>query len=379
MKLAIFNTHTPHESFACELISPGCTLGRGPDNTIILADQLARISLIQAIIKIQDDHVRISNMGQQLIYINGESLAFTKEISLQHDDQIRIAHYLILCDFAADSALRIGTHVDTWAGVGLGMTGTASIAQHTSNDSLVQHAARPTIAPEPRNLEQRPPLTVMPMSIDDNYHMATSSTLAAQSHLAHTQAPEQTEVLAQTQAPDQIEVQTQTQASESTQAYEQTEAHAQTQVHKQGIDKSQTPDITANFVQDLPPTEEVPSQVAEEFDDPFSDFLSGPGVVPIGGEVDLHQINPFEMESRSSRISSDPLKQLEAQGIQDASIQGEILSVFRQDGTEQHKHTIFTDSTPTTVKQNNVATEQQEEDLLDILHTLSFEEAMRHQ
>ena len=77
MKLTIFNIHTPQDSFACELSPPGCTLGRGPDNTVILADPLARISLIQAIIKIQQDNISISNMGQHAICINGEGLSFT--------------------------------------------------------------------------------------------------------------------------------------------------------------------------------------------------------------------------------------------------------------------------------------------------------------
>ena len=376
MKLAIFNTHIPHESFACELNPPGCTLGRGPDNTIVLADELARISLIQAIIKIQDGHVRISNMGQQLIYINGESLAFTKDTPLQHDDQIRIAHYLILCDFAAESALKTGTRVDAWAGVGLGVTGTASMTQAISSDTLGQPTTHTAITSESSNLEQRPPLTVMPMSIDDNYHMAPNSIPEPQGH-TQEQALTQEQVLAQPQ--EQPQVHKQVQGYDLIQDLTQDLTQNPTQEYAPAKSQKQAEPLAQELSQVQPLAEEESTQVAEPFDDPFSDFFSGPGVVPIGGEVDLHQVNPFAMESRASRTTIDPLEQIEAQGVQDASIQGEILSVFSQDGTEQHKQTIFTDSTPTTVKKSDTATEKKEEDLLDILHTLSFEEAMRHQ
>ncbi|MDO5681138.1 MAG: FHA domain-containing protein [Pelistega sp.] len=444
MKLAIFNTHTPQDSFACELSPPGCTLGRGPDNTIILVDAMARISLIQAIIKIQQGNVSISNMGQQAIYINGEALSFTKEQPLQHDNQIRIGHYLILCDFATDSAMVTSTQADSWAGLGLGVTG-GSTLNKTSHETFPQETAI-------HSDHQQAPLTVMPMSIDDSHHPspqqstpALSTTVLPMSHedslpsisnnplpmhkvdntlsdfmLATDIAQEATHAVTEpTSTTSQIAHNDTLAATASADLQEYaSESHIENHEDKHdlrtveslvetttdlGIGQEQlvatiepalqTSDIpTENLAIDMPRSVQDPETseaekndaipqasetVAAPFDDPFADFFSGPGVVPIGAEVDLHQINPFEMESTATRNSSNPLEQIEALGIQDTSIQGEVLSVFKQDGTEQDKQTIFTDATPTTVRQDDTSAPKKEEDLLDILHTLSFEEAMR--
>ena len=442
MKLAIFNTHTPQDSFACELSPPGCTLGRGPDNTIILVDAMARISLIQAIIKIQQGNVSISNMGQQAIYINGEALSFTKEQPLQHDNQIRIGHYLILCDFATDSAMMSGVQADSWAGLGLGATGVSTL--HTNHDIPPQGTQ---VQGEP----QQPPLTVMPMNIDDAHHPAVQQNTPALSttvmpmshednmplvsdsplsmhkidnalsdlmmaadivheetlvitdltpttpHISHNYTPETTASIDLQEYTSESHVESREDKHDLRTVESLVETTADLAIGQEQlvatIESAAPNDIpTENLAIDMPRSVQDPETsgakknnaipqasetVAAPFDDPFADFFSGPGVVPIGAEVDLHQINPFEMESTATRNSDNPLEQLEAQGIQDASIQGEILAVFKQDGTEQDKQTIFTDATPTTVRQDDTSAPKKEEDLLDILHTLSFEEAMR--
>ena len=439
MKLAIFNIHTPQDSFACELSPPGCTLGRGPDNTVILADPLARISLIQAIIKIQQDNISISNMGQHAICINGEGLSFTKERRLEHEDQIRIGHYLILCDFVTDSSMVISAQADSWAGLGLGVTG-GSTLNKTGNDVITQGTAV-------RSDTQQPPLTVMPMSVHESYHPATqqstptlSTTVLPMSHednipsisnnplpphkvdntlgdfmLAADIAQDETLAFTEPTSTTSQVIHNDTLAPTASADLQEYTSESLVENHEDKHDLRTVDSLvetTADLaigqeqlvatIESAAPIKDIPTELSynndspsaqglehsettpqtsetgsEAFEDPFADFFSGPGVVPIGAEVDLHQINPFAMETTATRNSSNPLEQIEAQGIQDASIQGEILSVFKQDGTEQDKQTIFTDATPTTVRQEDSTALKKEEDLLDILHTLSFEEAMR--
>lgn len=432
MKLAIFNTHTPEDSFACELSPPGCTLGRGPDNTIVLADPKAQISLIQAIIKIQNDTLSISNMGQQPIYINAESLSFTREQALFHDDQIRIGHYLILCDFANNSSLNVSSR----------STQNLQQAEPAQRQPTSENAPPPlTVLPMSRGDERHHPgnqptgTTVLPMPGQIAHYAQESSSITEPQAIVHDdwddlaidlgELSETSNLSSQTMGADETPKETtpaettpteiateeltpalstpqdiatqktlgpvdheltsrdsssdintpQSSAAVATETSLLATSTSSHTAHSPSSNEETT--SVAELLQTSKQEADKPTTVTEAFEDPFADLLSGPGVVPVGADIDLHQVNPFEMASAISRNSANPLELVQAQGLEHQSTHGEILSIFAQDGTEQDKKTIFTDATPSTVRQESTAQVEQEADILDILHTLSYEELVR--
>ncbi|ETD66894.1 hypothetical protein V757_12030 [Pelistega indica] len=92
MQLSI--TDKSHSVSVHQVTPPGVTLGRASTNHIVLTDESKQISLMQAIIRVQNRETLIlKNMGSLEIQVNQTSLPLGKEIVVHAGDNIRIGDY----------------------------------------------------------------------------------------------------------------------------------------------------------------------------------------------------------------------------------------------------------------------------------------------
>lgn len=89
-------------------------------------------------------------------------------------------------------------------------------------------------------------------------------------------------------------------------------------VSLQWDEKAETPIATSEPVIAVTTSVEPNALEIEDIDsvkeDPFSDLLSSPGVVPVGGEP-LADTHPFSIDNALQRNSADPLGQLNPKGL----------------------------------------------------------------
>lgn len=89
-------------------------------------------------------------------------------------------------------------------------------------------------------------------------------------------------------------------------------------VSLQWDEKAETPIATPEPVIAVTTSVEPNALEIEDIDsvkeDPFSDLLSSPGVVPVGGEP-LADTHPFSIDNALQRNSADPLGQLNPKGL----------------------------------------------------------------
>lgn len=80
----------------CDIAFPGGTLGRSPDNDLVLPDQRQEIASLQAIIHIAGSgQNQICNRGAMTIYLNGRSVERGQQRALNDGDRIEIGAYVI--------------------------------------------------------------------------------------------------------------------------------------------------------------------------------------------------------------------------------------------------------------------------------------------
>ncbi|AXF76006.1 type VI secretion system-associated FHA domain protein TagH [Erwinia tracheiphila] len=81
----------------CDFVAPGGTIGRSPDNDLVLPDEERAISRLQAVVHIASNgECRLTNHGSVTAVIHNRTpLARGTQILLQHNDMLGIGHYRI--------------------------------------------------------------------------------------------------------------------------------------------------------------------------------------------------------------------------------------------------------------------------------------------
>lgn len=92
--------HKPPQR-SCEFNAPGGTIGRGPDNHLVLPDNARVLSRLQAIVHVEPDgECRITNLGAASVAINNKPLGKGQQGELQDGDRLTIDEYGIeIADF----------------------------------------------------------------------------------------------------------------------------------------------------------------------------------------------------------------------------------------------------------------------------------------
>ncbi|RSZ42267.1 MULTISPECIES: type VI secretion system-associated FHA domain protein TagH [unclassified Variovorax] len=128
------------------LAAPGGTIGRSPDNNLVLPDEQRQISRLQATVRFDDDGVAVlRNMSAVLpISVNGRALAHEQEARVADGDRVAIGSYLL----EASSALRAAPAVAPAAAV----------------MPPPPPAPPPAFAPSPAPAQFAPPPMAAPMS-----------------------------------------------------------------------------------------------------------------------------------------------------------------------------------------------------------------------
>ena len=92
--------HKPPQA-SCDFYAPGGTIGRGPDNHMVLPDNDRALSRLQALVHVAPDgECRITNLGAAAMAINNKPLEKGEQGELQDGDRLTIAEYSIeITDF----------------------------------------------------------------------------------------------------------------------------------------------------------------------------------------------------------------------------------------------------------------------------------------
>ena len=88
------------------LAAPGGTIGRSPDNNLVLPDEQRQISRLQATVRYDDDGVAVlRNMSAVLpISVNGRALAHDQESRVADGDRVTIGSYVLEASSAQHAA-----------------------------------------------------------------------------------------------------------------------------------------------------------------------------------------------------------------------------------------------------------------------------------
>lgn len=97
LKLSIINTADPAKLITCQLQIPGGTIGSGPENDIVLADEKHTIGKIQAVLRTnaQGDAMLVNLCSTSPIYLNGLILAFKQQAAFGDKDRITLGSYVL--------------------------------------------------------------------------------------------------------------------------------------------------------------------------------------------------------------------------------------------------------------------------------------------
>lgn len=92
--------HKPPQR-SCEFSAPGGTIGRGPDNHLVLPDNERALSRLQAVVHVAPDgECRLTNLGAARVAINNTPLEKGEQGELQDGDRVTIGEYSIeVADF----------------------------------------------------------------------------------------------------------------------------------------------------------------------------------------------------------------------------------------------------------------------------------------
>lgn len=97
LKLSIINTADPAKLITSQLQVPGGTIGSGPENDIVLADEKHTIGKVQAALRMnaQGDAVLVNLCSTSPIYLNGLILAFKQQAAFGEKDRITLGSYVL--------------------------------------------------------------------------------------------------------------------------------------------------------------------------------------------------------------------------------------------------------------------------------------------
>lgn len=95
MRLTLLQHQTDVPLTACDFVPPGGTIGRSPENHLVLPDAERNISRLQALIHVAaDGDCRLTNQGSvTVIFHNGTPLARGVQVRLENGDTIDIGRY----------------------------------------------------------------------------------------------------------------------------------------------------------------------------------------------------------------------------------------------------------------------------------------------
>ncbi|MCT2387356.1 type VI secretion system-associated FHA domain protein TagH [Erwinia pyrifoliae] len=95
MRLTLLQHPTDVSLTACDFAPPGGTIGRSPENHLVLPDADRNISRLQALIHVAaNGGCRLTNQGSvTVIFHNGRPLARGDQVKLEHGDTIDIGRY----------------------------------------------------------------------------------------------------------------------------------------------------------------------------------------------------------------------------------------------------------------------------------------------
>ncbi|WP_193088382.1 FHA domain-containing protein [Advenella sp. FME57] len=342
MKLTVQHLHNA-TTFICQLQPPGGTIGRGQQNDLNLPDPSGELSTLQAIVRMQEGGatgtvLNMSSMSR--VAVNDTPLGLSQEANVSNGDRITVGDYLIVVDgppatsrpAAVDDTGLSATPYDTAAFVGTAAAGATTTARafpdsttataggdehlptwHPAYQAPAEHtadAAQPDSYPEEHPLgtpiNRMPPPAPVP-----NTTVAPLGDNTTRSRASPENAP------------------------------------------------AASPADTGNSPAAAPVPEENP-------DDIFKDLLSGPGVLPVGGNA-TDERHPFDMESATNRNHHNPVELLKPEGMHHPSIDGDPLDALPSDGADKDRHTIFSDDSPTTLNKDTALDSHKQDNILETL------------
>ena len=326
MKLTVQHIRN-HTRFTSHLQSPGGTIGRGSQNDIDLPDDSGDISTLQAIVRMDDRRgtatlLNMSSMGR--VAVNDAMLALSQETLVAAGDRIAVGDYLLTVEQATTSAAadqQLSLEASPYDTRAFGATAVATGAALAGASSGFQAAesAKPEALP--------------------SYHPAYQPPAAA--------APD-------TDEPHPLG---------TPKAYEAPTPNAtpKTTVAPMPGETTYAPAPAESAVPEPEPP--VPE---ENPDDIFKDLLSGPGVLPVGGDSSDGR-HPFDMESATNRNHHNPVELLKPEGLHHPTIDGDPLDALPTDGAEKDRSTIFSDDSPTTLSKDSALDGHKEDNILETL------------
>ncbi len=326
MKLTVQHTRN-HTSFTSHLQAPGGTIGRGSQNDIDLPDDSGDISTLQAVLRMDERRgtatlLNMSSMGR--VAVNDAMLALSQETLVAAGDRIAVGDYLITVEqpvASAPSNEKLSLNASPYDTSAFGATTAATGAAFAGAASPGFRAAA-----EPAEQEALP-----------SYHPAYQPPTPA------SPSADATHPLG------------------TPQAYE---APAPAATPKTTV-APMPGESYAPAAENAAPEPEPPAP-EENPDDIFKDLLSGPGVLPVGGDSSDGR-HPFDMESATNRNHHNPVELLKPEGLHHPTIDGDPLDALPTDGAEKDRSTIFSDDSPTTLSKDSALDSHKEDNILETL------------
>lgn len=320
MKITVHNQSKSFER-SFDLVSPGLTIGRSPENHIALADPSLSISLFQAAITIDDAaQISIRNLALTPILVGNHSLKVGETMVLKSDSEFSCGDFYF----------------------NISVTESNSLAPQVP--PAQQATQRPLKAP-----------TVMPMP-------GTVEMPTATHHLAPN--PVAVAPLAEI-----INLSPQQPASEQNTVFEPL-VEATTEL-RSDIEPSPTP-----FTELGTATQLASESAADNSASIFDSLFDGAGVVPVGASDINYDIHPFDMTSGTVRNSHDPLAELQGIALDD-NLSKDPLERLSRDGIEHQKKDILQDQRPSTLLHANEQELTSNHATLDHLDTILLELAQQ--
>jgi predicted component of type VI protein secretion system len=143
LKVTTFDGRPLAEPFAAQFGEAGGTIGRAPDNALVLADRDRSISRVHATVFARDGRFRIRDQGSASpTFVNGRPVGNGRDVALGDGDEVRIGRYAI----AVEDADARASAIDATA------TGTlppGAVLSWSERGEAPSHGISTFIVPEP--------------------------------------------------------------------------------------------------------------------------------------------------------------------------------------------------------------------------------------
>ncbi len=375
MKIKVQNQSKSFER-SFDLVSPGLTIGRSPENHIALADPSISISLFQAAITIDDAaQISIRNLALTPILVGNQSLKVGEIIPLRSDSEFSCGDFIFKIENAdIKSPVQQATKRPHKTPTVMPMPGSEHLNSGLTPEDTDFDSQQAAAAIKAENA----PLPLPASKILDIESFASTEKPTVQS-VIESPDPLSTTPLAEDISASTSEITTDPAAAAATVRAPEI-ATEPTQMPSTAFsalldDNANTVidvDMTLPKAAELNPTIKVPSaESADSAASIFDSFFSGNGVVPVGAEVN-YDLHPFDMTSATVRNSDNPLAELQGIAL-DANLSKDPLERLSRDGIEHQQVDIFQDSRPSTLLHSNEQGLQQKNQALDHLDNILLE------